>query len=76
MRGREVLMNRSRYAADIPFLLSNTQLPPMRSELSKQSNGTPRSCSAFAAAIPEDPAPMMHALGTARPLLTAPFSEA
>ncbi len=47
----------------MPFLLSKTQLPPTRSEASKQVNGTPRSCSALAAAIPEEPAPMTAAVG-------------
>ena len=52
-----------RYAEDIPFLLPKTQLPPTRSHFSKQSNGIPRSCSAFAAAMPEEPAPITHAEG-------------
>ena len=47
----------------MPFLLPKTQLPPTRSEASKQVNGTPRSCSALAAAIPEEPAPMTAAVG-------------
>ena len=42
----------------MPFLFPNTQLPPTRSDFSKQSNGIPRSYSAFAAAIPEEPAPI------------------
>jgi hypothetical protein len=39
-----------------------------------QSNGRPRSCSALAAAIPEEPAPMMHVRGWIAPLL--PFDRA
>ena len=42
----------------MPLLLPNTQLPPTRSDFSKQSKGIPRSCSALAAAIPEEPAPI------------------
>src|SRR3712207_1007088 len=56
-------MCRKRYAADIPFLLPNTQLPPTRSDFSKQSNAIPRWCNAFAAAMPDDPAPMTAAFG-------------
>ena len=41
MRSRDVLMCRERYAADIPLRFLKTQLPPMRSEASKQSNGKP-----------------------------------
>src|SRR6478752_6041922 len=63
MRSREVLMNSWRYAADMPFLLPKTQLPPTQSEASKQVKGTPRSWSAFAAAIPEEPAPMTATVG-------------
>ncbi len=70
-------MNRSRYAADIPFLFPNTQLPPTRSDFSKQSNSMPRSCRAFAAAMPDEPAPMMQALTPpavrALPPVTSPF---
>ena len=47
----------------MPFLLPKTQLPPTRSEASKHVNGTPRSWSALAAAIPEEPAPMTAAVG-------------
>jgi hypothetical protein len=47
----------------MPFLLAKTQLPPTRSEASKQVNGTPRSWSALAAAIPDEPAPMTAAVG-------------
>jgi hypothetical protein len=39
-------------------MLPNTQLPPTRSDFSNQSNAIPRWWSAFAAAMPEDPAPM------------------
>src|ERR1700730_17726702 len=53
-----------RYAEDIPFLLPNTQFPPTRSDFSKQSNGIPRSCSAFAAAMPDEPAPTTQATGS------------
>ncbi len=42
----------------MPLLLANTQLPPTRSDFSKQSKSMPRSCSALAAAIPEEPAPI------------------
>src|SRR5918998_4670621 len=53
-----------RYAADIPLRLPKTQLPPTRSDFSKTSNGTPASWSFFAAAMPDEPAPMMQALGS------------
>ena len=59
----------------MPFLLANTQLPPTRSDFSRQSKGMPRSCRALAAAIPEEPAPMMHARGSP-PELELPFSDA
>ena len=55
------------YDEDIPLRLPNTQLPPTLSDASKQSKGMPRSASAFAAVIPEEPAPMMHARGRAPP---------
>jgi hypothetical protein len=64
MRSREVLMCSDRYAEDIPLPLPNTQFPPTWSDFSKQSNGIPRSCSAFAAAIPEEPAPITHTRGS------------
>ena len=64
MRSRDVLMCSVRYADDIPLLLPKTQLPPTRSDFSKQSNGMPRSCSALAAAMPDEPAPMMQTLGS------------
>src|SRR5947209_20526197 len=64
IRSREVLMCSDRYADDIPLALPNTQLPPTRSDFSKQSNGMPRSWRALAAAIPEDPAPIRHADGS------------
>ena len=54
-----------RYAADIPLRLPKTQLPPTRSDASNTVNGTPRSCSALAAAMPEEPAPMTAAVGSA-----------
>ena len=44
----------------MPLRFSNTQLPPTRSDFSKQSNGIPRSSRALAAAIPEEPAPITH----------------
>src|SRR5881398_209612 len=64
IRSREVLMCSDRYADDIPLRLPNTQLPPTRSDFSKQSNGIPRSWSALAAAIPEEPAPITAAWGS------------
>ena len=64
MRSRDVLMCSERYAADIPLRLLNTQLPPTRSDASKQSNAKPRSCSAFTAAIPEEPAPITQTVGS------------
>src|SRR3982074_1313560 len=53
-----------RYAEDTPFLLPKTQLPPIRSDFSKQSNGIERSGSALAPAIPDEPAPITHARGS------------
>src|SRR4051794_21449214 len=64
MRSREVLMCSERYADETPLLFLNTQLPPTRSDPSKQSKSNPRWCSALAAAIPEDPAPMTQTLGS------------
>src|SRR3954464_883096 len=64
MRSRLVLMCRLRYADDIPLRLPNTQLPPTRSLFSKTSNEMPASWSFLAAAIPEEPAPMMQAVGS------------
>src|SRR2546423_3935189 len=69
MRSREVLMCSDRYADDIPFRLPNAQLPPMRSLFSKQSSGMPASFSFFAAAMPDDAAPMIAALGSSRGLM-------
>src|SRR3954462_10474698 len=71
MRSREVLMCSERYADDIPLRLPNTQLPPIRSLFSKQSNGIPASFSFLAAAMPDEPAPMMHAVGSSRGLMGA-----
>src|SRR3954468_2762928 len=71
MRSREVLMCSVRYADDIRFLLPNTQLPPTRSLFSKQSNGIPASFSFLAAAMPDEPAPMMHAVGSSRGVVGA-----
>src|SRR4051794_24633430 len=65
MRSREVLMCSDRYAADIPFRLPNTQLPPTRSDFSKQSNSMPASCSSLTAAMPDEPAPITQADGSA-----------
>src|SRR3954470_10939236 len=64
MRSREVLMCSDRYADDIPLRLPKTQLPPTRSLFSKQSNGIPASFSFFAAAMPDEPAPMTQAVGS------------
>jgi hypothetical protein len=54
------------------LLLPKTQLPPTRSEASKQVNGMPRSYSALAAAMPEEPAPMTAAVGS---VAMAPASQ-
>ncbi len=51
------------YAADIPLAFLNTQLPPTRSDASKQSNSKPRSCRVLAAAMPEEPAPITQTVG-------------
>src|SRR5947208_462451 len=64
MRSRDVLMCSDRYAADIPLRLPKTQLPPTRSDFSKTSISMPASRSFFAAAIPDDPAPITQALGS------------
>jgi hypothetical protein len=48
----------------MPFLLAKTQLPPMRSLLSKQSTAMPRSCIAFVAAMPDEPAPITAVEGS------------
>src|SRR5215211_5675102 len=53
MRSRDVLMCSERYADDIPLRFLNTQLPPTRSDFSKQSKSNPRWCSALAAAMPD-----------------------
>ena len=37
IRSRDVLMCSERYAADIPLRFLNTQMPPTRSDFSKQS---------------------------------------
>src|SRR3954453_13035962 len=63
MRSRLVLMCRLRYADDIPLRLPKTQLPPTRSLFSKTSIGMPASFSFLAAAMPDEPAPMMQAFG-------------
>src|SRR3954454_14169962 len=49
----------------MPLRLPKTQLPPTRSDASKTVNGMPRSCRAFAAAMPDEPAPMTAAVGEA-----------
>src|SRR4051812_2756391 len=64
MRSREVLMCSDRYADDISFLLPKTQLPPIRSDFSNTSNSRSASWSFLAAAIPEEPAPTTHAVGS------------
>ena len=53
-----------RYAADIPLRFLKTQLPPTRSDFSKQSKSNPRWCSALAAAMPDEPAPITQTLGS------------
>src|SRR5262249_8154446 len=50
-----------RYADDMPLSLPYRQLPPTSEPASKQSNGMPRACRTWHAAIPVDPAPMTHA---------------
>src|SRR5690348_17348733 len=70
MRSREVLMCSERYAEDIPLTLPYTQLPPTRSEASKQSKSNPFSCRALAAAMPDEPAPITHTSSSA-PIPTA-----
>ena len=47
----------------MPLMFLNTQFPPIWSLFSMQSNGSPRSWSSLAAAIPLEPAPMIHVLG-------------
>ena len=66
IRSRDVLMCSERYADDIPLRFPNTQLPPTRSDASKQSNAKPRSCSALTAAIPDEPAPITQTRGRCR----------
>src|SRR3954471_7800088 len=75
MRARDVLMCRERYADDIPLRLPNTQLPPTLSLFSKQSNGMPASLSFLAAAMPEEPAPITHAVGSVRELMLVRLAE-
>jgi hypothetical protein len=50
-----------RYADDMPLSLSYRQLPPTSEPASKQSKGMPRAYRTWHDAIPDDPAPMMHA---------------
>jgi hypothetical protein len=57
MRPREVLMCRERYAADIPVVLPNIQLPPTRSDFSKQVASMPRWCSALTVGDARRPGP-------------------
>src|SRR3954451_14810910 len=64
IRSREVLMCSDRYAADIPLRFPNAQLPPTSSDFSKTSNGIPCSWRTFAPAIPDEPAPTMHTVGS------------
>src|SRR3954467_3637559 len=75
MRAREVLMCSERYADDIPLRLPKTQLPPTLSLFSKQSNGMPASFSFLAAAMPDEPAPITHALGRVRGLICGRVAE-
>src|SRR3954449_5645106 len=65
IRSRDVLMCSDRYADDIPLRFLKTQLPPTRSDFSKQSRSRPRWCSALTAAMPEEPAPITQTLGSA-----------
>src|SRR5680860_403611 len=53
-------MCRERYAEDMPLSLAYRQLPPSSLPISKQSNETPRALRTWAAAIPDEPAPMMQ----------------
>ncbi len=48
----------------MPLRLPNTQLPPTRSDFSKQSNGSPALVQRLGAAMPEDPAPITQTLGS------------
>ena len=64
IRSREVLMCSELYEDDIPLRLPNTQLPPTRSDFSKQSTEMPRSWRLLTAAIPEEPAPITQAVGS------------
>src|SRR3954447_1700241 len=64
MRSRLVLMWRVREAGDIPLRMPENQLPPTRSLFSKTSNEMPASWSFLAAAMPDEPAPMMQAVGS------------
>lgn len=47
----------------MPLVFSKTQLPPIRSDTSKQVTSSPRSLSFLRAAMPEDPAPMTATVG-------------
>src|SRR5215475_13762734 len=60
-----------RYADDMPLSLPYRQLPPTSEPASKQSNGMPRACRTWHAAIPVDPAPMTHARTMAAALADA-----
>src|SRR3954470_8317370 len=64
IRSREVLMCSERYDDDMPLVFLNTQLPPTRSDASKQSKSNPAVWSAFAAAIPDEPAPITQTRGS------------
>ena len=48
----------------MPLVFSKTQLPPIRSDASKQVTSSPRSLSFLRAAMPEDPAPMTATVGS------------
>ncbi len=47
----------------MPLTLPKTQLPPIRSDASKTVTSMPFSCSALAAVMPDEPAPMMAVRG-------------
>src|SRR3954451_18132088 len=64
IRSRDVLLCSERYDDDIPLRFLKTQLPPTRSDFSKQSNSNPPWWSTLAAAMPEEPAPMTHTVGS------------
>ena len=59
----DVLMCSDLYAALWPASWPKFQSPPTSLAFSKQSNGMPASCSCFAAAMPDDPAPITQTFG-------------